>query len=520
MGRHTKTEEQEEGEQKAAGGKTAGAWVAQKQAQTLSHLSLVPFNHPPLDCSHCLCCFSFFFRSLHLLYGLLARGSVRVNPSQKTRVLTNFSFIQNRVSCAIQWRLYCKNKWITYFSYFYISIGLYFVLATRLHYTVDVVLAVFITYAAWSLYIAMIDVVMEQEYFGIKEHSEKYSAFDQILNEYEMLKDHQQQEQALLQCTDSNEESAPLAGTTGLATLSAKKPLATTEASWQNHRKRLEHMMNQLRGPRIGYARGEHDRVAFVPMQYNLGLTGLIRWCDGLDLRMRPEVNNRHTAGASGHGGARRGPARWNDLVVRYRIEKETSGSASGVHFRHREEYDDDEAEDEEDENEEDEYDQDNGLEMAEAGRRGPHKREMTQIYSRRVVDGMTLQGVQICNYEEEAQQQQQMDQQWRSLPLRKGTKRSRRSVAKSLTKTGTKDRSKKLRLVKMGLIIILNLLLLVGVVRYVQDKSSNAAASSSSSTLGTMDSTRKPDSLETFAGNIFSANTPARAQGTSPSSP
>jgi len=29
-----------------AGGGDAGAWVAQKQAQTLSHLSLVPFNHP------------------------------------------------------------------------------------------------------------------------------------------------------------------------------------------------------------------------------------------------------------------------------------------------------------------------------------------------------------------------------------------------------------------------------------------------------------------------------------------
>ncbi|GJJ76546.1 hypothetical protein EMPS_08905 [Entomortierella parvispora] len=426
------------------------------------------------------------------------------------------------VSCAIQWRLYCKNKWITYFSYLYISIGLYFVVATRLHYTVDVVLAVFITYAAWSLYISLIDVVMEQEYFGIKEHAEKYSAFDQILNEYEMLNEQQQQEQILLERTDSNEESAPLAATTTTST-TAKKSLAS-EAKWQNHRRQLEHMMNRLRGPRIGYARGEHDRVAFVPMQYNLGLIGLIRWCDGLDLRMRPaEPNNRHSANGSGHGSVR-GPARWNDLVVRYRIEKETSGSSPNALYRHRaEDYDYDD-EEEEEEDEEDEHDQDNGLEMAEAGRRGPHKREMTQIYSRRIVDGMTLQGVQICNYEEEVQQQQQqqqqqMDQQWRSLPLRKASRRSRMPNAKSSTKTGTKDRSKKFRLAKMGLIILLNLLLLVVVVRYVQDKSSIAAVSSSSPTLSSMDSVRSPDSLET-SGNTIPSNFPAQTHGAPSSSP
>ncbi|KAG0051575.1 hypothetical protein BGZ83_003548 [Gryganskiella cystojenkinii] len=397
------------------------------------------------------------------------------------------------VSCAIQWRLYCKNKWITYFSYLYISVGLYFVLATRLHYTVDVVLAVFITYAAWSLYIAMIDVVMEQEYFGIKEHAEKYSAFDQILNEFEMMAEEQQQH-ALFQGQATDEESAPLAANNNnLKTTSLAK-----EPSWQHHRKRLEHLMNRLRGPRIGYARGEYDRVAFVPMQYNLGLTGLIRWCDGLDLRMRPvEFHSRSNSTNNGSSSGRRGPARWNDLVVRYRIEKETSGGASPVLYRRRDDYEEDtyeydEGEEDEEDEEEEEEEIERGLEMAEAGRRGAHKREMTQIYPRRAGgDGMVPQGVQICNYEEETQHQQQMDQQWRSLPLRKATKKSKMPKSKQ-NRTSAKDRdTRKIRFLKMGLIILLNLFLLVIVVRYVRDNSMKTATA-------TADTLLSPQTTET----------------------
>ena len=202
-----------------------------------------------------------------------------------SNLLSRHSF---RVSCAIQWRLYCKNKWITYLSYLYISIGLYFVVATRLHYTVDVVLAIFITFAGWSIYISQVDVVMEEEYFGIKSHHEKYRAFDEALNEYEFA-----QEDDTEQC----------AGRT----------------QFRMRRRQLEHAMNRLRGPRIGYGRGEYDRVAFVPVQFNLWLTGLIRWCDGLDLRMRPALKERVKTEASS---SQESSTRWEELVVRYRCER------------------------------------------------------------------------------------------------------------------------------------------------------------------------------------------------------
>ncbi|KAG0350725.1 sphingomyelin synthase [Podila minutissima] len=176
------------------------------------------------------------------------------------------------VTCAIQWRLYCKNKWITLLSYIYISVGLYFVVATRLHYTVDVVLAVFITYAAWSIYIAMIDVVMEKEYFGIHSHHEKYSVFD-------------------TECEDELTYYGP-------------EYASSTRAQ-------LHHAMNSLRGPRIGYSRGEYDRVVFVPMQFNVWLTGLVRWCDGLDLRMRKTIETENEVKAKN--------SRWEELVIKYR---------------------------------------------------------------------------------------------------------------------------------------------------------------------------------------------------------
>ncbi|KAF9982706.1 sphingomyelin synthase [Mortierella antarctica] len=169
------------------------------------------------------------------------------------------------VTCAIQWRLYCRNKWITYFSYIYITIGLFFVVATRLHYTVDVVLAIFITYAVWSLYIAMIDVVMEKEYFGLRRHYEKYVLFNNHCSNAQVA-GHIDAEKELSR-TNGEQES-----------------LANAFAA---RRAQLKYRMNRMRGPGIGYDRGEHDRVAFVPMQYNTWLTGAIRWCDGLDLRMR-----------------------------------------------------------------------------------------------------------------------------------------------------------------------------------------------------------------------------------------
>lgn len=197
-----------------------------------------------------------------------------------------FFFLHLRVTCAIQWRLYCKNKWVTYFSYCYITVGLYFVVATRLHYTVDVVLAIFITYAVWSLYIAMIDVVMEKEYFGLQRQNEKYLVFG---------------DSASLKDIDTEETI-----TTAMDT------------SFAGRRARLNKRMNRMRGAGIGYDRSEHDRVAFVPMQYNTWLTGAVRWCDGLDLRMRQS--------SSGTGDC----TRWEELVITHRSL--TASSSSNTH--------------------------------------------------------------------------------------------------------------------------------------------------------------------------------------------
>ncbi|KAG0050196.1 sphingomyelin synthase [Gryganskiella cystojenkinii] len=163
------------------------------------------------------------------------------------------------VTCAIQWRLYCKNKWVTYFSYIYITIGLYFVVATRLHYTVDVVLAIFITYAVWSVYMAMVDVVMEKEYFGHRRQRDKYLVFGQ----------HGQEQSEVIVEQDLIE------------------PLTANASGFQAKRAQLNARLNRMRGPGIGYDLTEHDCVAFAPMQYNTWLTGAVRWCDGLDIRMR-----------------------------------------------------------------------------------------------------------------------------------------------------------------------------------------------------------------------------------------
>ncbi|KAF9185921.1 hypothetical protein BGZ51_002328 [Haplosporangium sp. Z 767] len=173
------------------------------------------------------------------------------------------------VTCAIQWRLYCRNKWVTYFTYIYITVGLYFVVATRLHYTVDVVLAIFITYSVWSLYMAMIDVVMEKEYFGLRRHSEKYKIFDSRWAE--------EQDVHAASTTSDDPEKERIGNVT---------PETTTSSAFATKKAKLQHKINRMRGSGIGYDQGEHDRVAFVPMQYNTWLTGAVRWCDGLDLRM------------------------------------------------------------------------------------------------------------------------------------------------------------------------------------------------------------------------------------------
>ncbi|KAF9295748.1 PAP2 superfamily C-terminal-domain-containing protein [Linnemannia elongata] len=200
------------------------------------------------------------------------------------------------VTCAIQWRLYMRNSWIKYVSFIYITVGLYFVIATRLHYTVDVVLAIFITYAMWSFYMAMVDTVMEKEYFGLRRHNEKYTMFDSYWDEKEKLQE-QHYKQLVDQSSKDDDPSAPQPSALALK------------------RAQLQHVMNRIRGPGIGYSRGEYDRVAFIPMQYNIWLTGLIRWCDGLDLRMRQSSNGL-------------GVTRWEEYVMEHRTQQNPVSSS------------------------------------------------------------------------------------------------------------------------------------------------------------------------------------------------
>ncbi|KAF9282118.1 hypothetical protein BGZ68_006199 [Mortierella alpina] len=302
------------------------------------------------------------------------------------------------VSCAIQWRLYCKNKWITYLSYLYISIGLYFVVATRLHYTVDVVLAVFITFAGWSIYISQVDVVMEEEYFGIKSHHEKYRAFDETLNEYEFAQE---------------DDSEQCAGRT----------------QFRLRRRQLEHAMNRLRGPRIGYGRGEYDRVAFVPVQFNQWLTGLIRWCDGLDLRMRPAVADRAKTETTSSSQAP--STRWEELVVRYRCER-GSGVVSSESWT---------------------------------------RRKVEGDYEEECVEEM-IECRQRSDYAAGETGQQRHQGRWRSMPSPASSSRQCCTGSKD-EKTGDMDRNRKLHILKIVLLILVNALLVVKIVQVYRDSPS-----------------------------------------------
>ncbi|KAG0299568.1 hypothetical protein BGZ98_009944 [Dissophora globulifera] len=326
------------------------------------------------------------------------------------------------VSCAIQWRLYCKNKWVTYFSYLYISFGLYFVVATRLHYTVDVVLAVFITFATWSLYIGMIDVVMEHEYFGIQSHHEKYAAFDAIADDYEFT-----------QVVDDEESDTryirggPAAGVapSGSSDLHAR-------------RRQLEHYMNRLRGPRIGYGLGEHDRVAFLPMQFNLWLKCLIRWCDGLDLRMRPVEFERSADNLS----------RWEEYVLRYRSEQISASVRSGNHstLKHRKMNEGFEEEDD----------------------------SVEQVYYR---EGLRFESTGVHDYSNGALERQQQQGRWRPVPMRSATSHSSRSTTKDKSPKWT-DNSRKLRILKIALIVFVNAILLAKVVQVIHNRAATAQSS------------------------------------------
>jgi len=56
--------------------------------------------------------------------------------------------------CGLTWSKYCseKNRKLAYIVYFGIICGLWSIIATRFHYSIDVIIALFLTFAIWQRY--------------------------------------------------------------------------------------------------------------------------------------------------------------------------------------------------------------------------------------------------------------------------------------------------------------------------------------------------------------------------------
>lgn len=65
-------------------------------------------------------------------------------------------------------RIYCRYKLIVYYSYLHGLVALCLLIATRIHYTVDVIIAVFVTYSTHSIYYFIVDICFENHFLRIK----------------------------------------------------------------------------------------------------------------------------------------------------------------------------------------------------------------------------------------------------------------------------------------------------------------------------------------------------------------
>ncbi|RHZ52082.1 hypothetical protein Glove_465g45 [Diversispora epigaea] len=70
-------------------------------------------------------------------------------------------------------RVYCRYKFIVYYSYLHAFVALCLLVATRIHYTVDVILAIFITYAAHSIYFFIVDLCIEKHFLDINRAEDR-----------------------------------------------------------------------------------------------------------------------------------------------------------------------------------------------------------------------------------------------------------------------------------------------------------------------------------------------------------
>ncbi|KAI9228256.1 MAG: hypothetical protein DHS80DRAFT_6277, partial [Piptocephalis tieghemiana] len=66
------------------------------------------------------------------------------------------------MTCVFQWRMYCRFKPFAWLVYAIALAGILLIDFTRLHYTVDIVLAMFITWGAYTIYFACLNIAVQR----------------------------------------------------------------------------------------------------------------------------------------------------------------------------------------------------------------------------------------------------------------------------------------------------------------------------------------------------------------------
>ncbi|KAK9767535.1 hypothetical protein K7432_002635 [Basidiobolus ranarum] len=69
-------------------------------------------------------------------------------------------------SSVIMWNIYTRVKWFKLYALLHAIAALYTIIASRLHFTVDVLLSLFITYAMYCIYFSLVRAAMLEKYPG------------------------------------------------------------------------------------------------------------------------------------------------------------------------------------------------------------------------------------------------------------------------------------------------------------------------------------------------------------------
>ncbi|ORY02111.1 hypothetical protein K493DRAFT_312186 [Basidiobolus meristosporus CBS 931.73] len=69
-------------------------------------------------------------------------------------------------SCVIMWNVYTRVKWFKIYAVLHALAGIYAIIASRLHFTVDVLLSLFITYGVYSIYFSLVRSATLERYQG------------------------------------------------------------------------------------------------------------------------------------------------------------------------------------------------------------------------------------------------------------------------------------------------------------------------------------------------------------------